>query len=87
MGFFCWLKMQRSCRPSASQGHLSMLETRVKGLRQMMKVRWFVYDKKSGRLRYYRSEEEGECLGELDVHSATFCYDVQNDKCGEFTLW
>ncbi len=69
------------------KGHLSMLVVSAKGLRQMMKVRWFVYDKKTGRLRYYRTDEEGECLGELDVHSATFCYDVQNDRNGEFTMW
>lgn len=67
-----------------------MLVTSAKGLRQMMKVRWFVYDKKSGRLRYYRSQDDesgGECIGEVDVHSATFCYDVQSDRNGEFTMW
>ena len=64
-----------------------MLVTSAKGLRQMMKVRWFVYDKKSGRLKYYRSEDESDFVGEIDVQSATFCYDVQNDRNGEFTMW
>ena len=57
----------------------------------MMKVRWFAYDKKSGKLRYFRSESEetsGEsALGEIDVIAATFCYDVQADRNGEFTIW
>lgn len=69
------------------KGHLSMLVISAKGLRQMMKVRYFVVDKKGGRLRYYRSEDETELLGEIDIQSATFCYDVQCDKNGEFTIW
>ncbi len=70
------------------RGHLSMLVVSAKGLRQMMKVRWFVHDRKLGRLRYYRSEDETEAaLGEIDIQSATFCYDVQSDRNGEFTIW
>ena len=69
------------------KGHLSMLVVSAKGLRQMMKVRWFCYDRKLGRLRYYRDENEQEMLGEVDITSATFCYDVQSDRNGEFTIW
>ncbi len=79
------------------RGHLSMRVISAKGLRQIMKVRYFVYDKKNGRLKYFRSEEEaavGEgggastaALGEIDIQSATFCYDIQSDRNGEFTIW
>ena len=69
------------------RGHLSMLVISAKGLRQMMKVRYYVVDRKGGRLRYFRSEDEMELLGEIDIQSATFCYDVQADKNGEFTIW
>lgn len=67
-----------------------MLVIGAKGLRQMMKTRWFVYDKKAGRLRYYRNEKEEQSgsdpLGDIDVSSATFCYDVGEDNSGEFTI-
>lgn len=67
-----------------------MLVIGAKGLRHMMKTRWFVYDKKAGRLRYYRNEKEeqngAEPLGDIDVSSATFCYDVGEDNSGEFTV-
>ena len=69
------------------KGHLSMLVITAKGLRQMMKVRYFVYDRKVGRLKYFRTEDETDLLGEIDVQSATFCYDVTSDRNGEFTLW
>ncbi len=64
-----------------------MLVVSAKGLRQMMKVRWFAYDRRLGRLRYFRDENETEALGEIDIQSATFCYDVQADRNGEFTVW
>ena len=69
------------------KGHMNMLVITAKGFRQVMKTRWFVYDKKFGRLRYFRDESELELYGEIDVPSATFCYDVQSDKNGEFTMW
>ena len=57
----------------------------------MMKTRWFVYDKKAGKLKYYRNEKEdlggADPVGEIDVASATFCYDVEEDNSGEFTIW
>ena len=68
-----------------------MLVIGAKGLRQMMKTRWFVYDKKAGKLRYYRTEKEeqngGDPVGDIDISSATFCYDVSEDNGGEFTIW
>ena len=69
------------------KGHLSMLVISAKGLRQIMKVRWFVCDRKLGKLRYYRSDEETELMGEICINSATFKYDVKTDKHGEFTVW
>ena len=60
------------------------------GLRQTMKTRWFVYDKKAGKLKYYRDEShelQGELpIGQLDLSTATFCYDVETDTSGEFTI-
>ena len=60
------------------------------GLRQTMKTRWFVYDKKAGKLKYYRdeaSELAGDLpIGQLDLSTATFCYDVETDTSGEFTI-
>ena len=64
-----------------------MLVISAKGLRQMMKVRWFVYDRKTGRLKYFKTEDESEIVGEIDISSATFYYDVLADKGGEFTIW
>lgn len=69
------------------KGHLSMLVVSAKGLRQIMKTRYFVYDKKVGRLKFYKNEEDHDLLGEIDIQSATFCYDVQSDRSGEFTIW
>merc|ERR1711963_755002 len=72
-------------------GYLHMLVISAKGLRQLMKTRWFVYDKKAGKLRYYRNEKEeqngSDPVGEIDITSATFCYDVGEDPTGEFTIW
>ena len=72
-------------------GYLHMLVISAKGLRQMMKTRWFVYDRKAGRLRYFRSEKEEQSgqdpVGDIDISSATFCYDVGEDNNGEFTIW
>ncbi|XP_059091006.1 TBC1 domain family member 2B-like isoform X2 [Tigriopus californicus] len=69
------------------KGHLSMLVVSAKGLRQIMKTRYFVYDKKVGRLKFYKNEEDHhDLLGEIDIQSATFCYDVQSDRSGEFTI-
>ena len=55
-----------------------------------MKTRWFVYDKKAGKLKYYRDEAHelaGELpIGQLDLSTATFCYDVDTDTNGEFTI-
>ena len=55
-----------------------------------MKTRWFVYDKKSGKLKYYRSEQEEKAnefpLGQLDLSTATFNYDLERDVNGEFSI-
>ena len=68
-----------------------MLVISAKGLRQMMKTRWFVYDRKAGKLKYYRNEREEQNgldpVGEIDITSSTFCYNVEEDNGGEFTIW
>ena len=69
-----------------------MLVIGAKGLRQMMKTRWFVYDKNLGKLQYYKDEKDEQKgvdpIGDIDVTSATFCYDVGDDNNGgEFTIW
>ena len=72
-------------------GYLHMLVISAKGLRQMMKTRWFVYDRKAGKLKYYRNEREEQNgldpVGEIDITSSTFCYNVEEDNSGEFTIW
>ena len=72
-------------------GYLHMLVISAKGLRQMMKTRWFVYDRKAGKLKYYRNEREEQNgldpVGEIDITSSTFCYNVEEDNGGEFTIW
>lgn len=42
--------MQVAC---CFSGYLHMRVIGAKGLRQMMKTRWFVYDRRAGRLRYF----------------------------------
>ena len=41
--------------------------------------------------KYYRNEKEEqngtEPVGDIDVSSATFRYDVGEDNSGEFTIW
>ena len=73
------------------KGYLHMLTLTAKGQRQITKTRWFVYDKKAGNLKFYKSEKDeqngAECLGEISVCSATFCYEVESDTNGEFTIW
>lgn len=77
-------------RENELKGNLHMLVVSAKGLRQVMKTRWFVYDKKNGKLKYYRSEAEEKAnelpLGQLDLSSATFCYDLETDVNGEFSI-
>ena len=72
-------------------GYLHMLVISAKGLRQLMKTRWFVYDRKAGKLKYYKNqndEQNGEDpLGDIDVSSATFNYNLEEDNGGEFTIW
>ena len=77
-------------RENELKGNLHMLVVSAKGLRQAMKTRWFVYDKKSGKLKYYRSEQDEKAselpVGQLDLSTATFCYDLEKDVNGEFSI-
>ena len=77
-------------RENELKGNLHMLVVSAKGLRQAMKTRWFVYDKKSGKLKYFRNEQEEKSselpLGQLDLSTATFCYDLETDVNGEFVI-
>lgn len=72
------------------KGYLHMQVVTAKGLRQVMKTRWFVYDRRSGKLKYFRSERDEVAnelpLGQVDLSTATFCYDVETDVNGEFTI-
>jgi len=53
--------------------------------------RWFVYDRKRGTLKYYRTENDkangGEPLGEINIANATFYFEVETDLNGEFKVW
>lgn len=73
------------------KGYLHMISVSSKGVRSITKTRWFVYDKKAGNLKYYKSEKDeqngGDVLGEINVTTATFYYEVESDTNGEFTIW
>ena len=74
-----------------------MLVIGAKGLRQMTKTRWFVYEQKLGKLKYYKDEKDEQSgadpIGDINVTSATFRYDLSADdngtgaSGGEFTIW
>ena len=57
------------------------------GLRQQWKPRWGVYDKSQCKLRFYKSDFEEDIVGEIDVLSGTFTYDLENDQNGQFKIW
>ncbi|XP_071749014.1 TBC1 domain family member 2B isoform X3 [Lepeophtheirus salmonis] len=77
---------QGSTHQTLLQGYMTLI---TRGFRNP-KNRWFAYDRRSGKLKYYDHESNchgnKEVLGEIDVHSATFKYDVQMDRHGEFTI-
>ena len=38
-------------------------------------------------MRFYKTDFEVDILGEIDVLSATFTYDLENDQNGQFKIW
>jgi len=68
------------------KGNISILIISAGGLRQQWKPRWGVYDKNQCRLRFYKSDFEKDIVGEIDVLSATFTYDLENDQNGQFKI-
>ena len=68
-------------------GNISVLVISAGGLRQQWKPRWGVYDKSQCKLRFYKSDFEEDIVGEIDVLSATFTYDLENDQNGQFKIW
>lgn len=70
---------------SSLKGHLSVLSISAGGLRQQWKPRWGVQDPTGGKLRFYKTEQEEEVVGEIDIMSATFVYDA-GDANGQFKI-
>jgi len=68
------------------KGNISVLIISAGGLRQQWKPRWGVYDKNQCKLRFYKSDFEKDIVGEIDVLSATFTYDLENDQNGQFKI-
>ena len=64
-----------------------MLTVTAAGLRQVWKSRWAVYDPTHCRLNLFKTSEEVVLTGELDIQTATFTYDLDNDNNGVFKLW
>ena len=57
------------------------------GLRQSWKMRWAAYDPTQCKLRLYKTCQELDMVGELDIQTATFTYDLDNENNGMFKLW
>jgi len=68
------------------KGNMSILIVSAGGLRHQWKQRWVVYDKKQCKLRFFKSDKEEEIINEVDVLSATFVFDVENDQNGQFKM-
>jgi len=68
------------------KGNISVLIISAGGLRQQWKPRWGVYDKSQCKLRFYKNNFEEDVIGETDVLSATFTYDLENDQNGQFKI-
>ena len=52
----------------------------LSGFSSSSKKRWFVYSEKTCKLYYYKSENDPEPLGEIDIALATFYYDPDSVK-------
>ncbi|XP_054706604.1 TBC1 domain family member 2B-like [Uloborus diversus] len=49
--------------------------------------RWFVFSENNCKLYYYRSPQDQEPLGEIDISQATFTFDVTNkERTGSFKI-
>ena len=64
---------------------MNILLTSHAGFRHQWKQRWAVYDKKQCRLRFYKTDKEEDVINEVDVQSATFTYDA-DDQNGQFKM-
>ena len=52
----------------------------LSGFGSSNKKRWFVYSEKTCKLYYYKSEDDPEPLGEIDISLATFFFDPDTMK-------
>ena len=48
--------------------------------------RWAVHESSACKLRLYKSEQEEEVVGEVDIVGGTFVYDA-GDVNGQFKIW
>jgi len=67
------------------KGHINILAVSAGGLRQQWKPRWAVHESSACKLRLYKSEQEEEVVGEVDIVGGTFVYDA-GDVNGQFKI-
>ncbi|CAL4230363.1 unnamed protein product [Meganyctiphanes norvegica] len=58
----------------------------IKGRRNSVRKRWFVYSHKTCKLYYYKNNSGTEPLGTIDILLATFLYDPESTSQGQFTI-
>jgi len=68
------------------KGYISVLTVTTVGLRSQWKQRWANYDSTKCKLKLYKNSDELELVGDIDVLSATFNYDLEGDKNGIFKI-
>ena len=59
-------------------GFLNKYKSTARAMGKLFKRRWFVFCESSCKLRYYRTPEDTESLGKIDISQATFTFDVKH---------
>ncbi|ELU15943.1 hypothetical protein CAPTEDRAFT_220236 [Capitella teleta] len=71
---------QRTTSDSSNSlcGYLNKHKVGARGLNNVFKRRWFVFADASCKLLYYRTPQDMIPLGEINISTATFSFDVEN---------
>ena len=67
------------------KGTIQVLTNTTVGLK--WKSRWAIYDQNLCKIRLYKSNAEEELVGDIDILSATFNYDLDGSNTGIFKIW
>ena len=68
-------------------GNIFVLTVKTGGLRSQWKPRWATYDPALCKIKLFKTCDEQELIGDIDVLSATFNYDLEGDSNGIFKIW